>query len=157
MKNIVLSLFLAIFAFAGIANAKNIEKLYFYDLNGKKVSVESFKGKPTVLVFWQVYCHGCKRELPEVSKLAKEYKDKVRFYAVVINTRDILTIEERKREWEFDLPVLISDYKTMVSFRVVGTPTTIVLDKNLKIKARFMGAGKVKALKKVLDRLIKRK
>ncbi len=155
MKNIVLGLILAIFVITGISTAKDIEKLYFYDLNGKKVSVASFKGKPTVLVFWQLHCRGCERELPEVSELAKEYKEKVRFYAVVINTRDILTIEEKKREWGFNLPVLISDYKTMVAFNIFGTPTTIILDKDLKIKGKFIGAGKVNTLKKILDRLTK--
>ncbi|WP_456384179.1 TlpA family protein disulfide reductase [Persephonella sp.] len=154
MKNIILLLLTAILFTGSTALAKKAPNVAFEDLNGNKVYVSQFKGKPTVLVFWQVYCHSCKRELPAVSRLAKEYGDSVRFYAVVIGTRDILLIEEKKMEWGFDLPVLIADYRAKSAFNIFGTPITVILDKDLNIVRKIIGSGKEKILKRTLDKLI---
>jgi len=154
MKNIAVSIFMAMVLLTGVSSGKKAPDVQFENINGGVVKVSDFKGKPTVLVFWQVFCHGCKKELPAVSKLAEKYGDKVRFYAVVLGTRDILLIEEKKREWGFDLPVLIADYKGKSAFGIFGTPITVILDKNLNIVKKLIGAGKEKAIEKTLDRLI---
>ncbi|SNZ07936.1 Thiol-disulfide isomerase or thioredoxin [Persephonella hydrogeniphila] len=154
MKNIIVSITTAILFFSFMSYGKKAPDVYFEDLNGKKVYVEDFKGKPTVLVFWQLYCHSCKKELPEISKLAKEYEGKVRFYAVVIGTRDILQIEEKKREWGFDLPVLIAGYKAKSAFGIFGTPITVVIDKNLDIKGKIIGSRRTFRLKEILDKVV---
>ena len=154
MKNIIIFILSAIFLFSGLSYGKKAPDVYFESLDGKKISIKDLKGKPTVIVFWQIYCHSCKKELPEVSRLSKKYKGKVRFYAAIIGTRDILQIEERKREWGFNLPVIIAGYKPRSAFGIFGTPITIIIDKDLNIVAKIIGSGKTERLKKILDRLI---
>ncbi|WP_457625652.1 TlpA family protein disulfide reductase [Persephonella sp.] len=154
MKNIILSTAAAILLLSFISYGKKAPDVYFEDLSGKKVYVEDFRGKPTVLVFWQLYCHSCKDELPKISKLAKKYKGKVRFYAVVIGTRDILQIEEKKREWGFDMPVLIAGYKAESSFGIFGTPITVVIDRDLEIAGKIIGSKRTHILEKILNKII---
>ena len=154
MKNIIIFILSAIFLSSGFSYGKKAPDVYFESLDGKKISIKDLKGKPTVIVFWQIYCHACKKELPEVSRLSKKYKGKVRFYAAVIGTRDILQIEEKKREWGFDIPVVIAGYKSRSAFGIFGTPITIIIDKDLNISAKIIGSGKTERLKKILDRLI---
>ncbi len=154
MKNIIIFILSAIFLSSGLSYGKKAPDVYFESLDGKKISIKDMKGKPTVIVFWQVYCHSCKKELPEVSELSKRYKGKVRFYAAVIGTRDILQIEEKKREWGFDLPVVIARYKTKSAFGIFGTPITVILDKDLNIITKIIGSGKTEKLKKILDRIL---
>lgn len=154
MKNIIIFVLSAIFLSSGLSYGKKAPDVYFESLDGKKISINDLKGKPTVIVFWQIYCLSCERELPEVSELSKKYRGKVRFYAAVIGTRDILLIEEKKREWGFDLPVVIAGYKTKSAFGIFGTPITVVIDKDLNIVNKIIGSGKTERLKKILDRLV---
>ncbi|MBK3332080.1 TlpA family protein disulfide reductase [Persephonella atlantica] len=152
MINIVAALIVSI-SVAFSSYGKSLENIKFTDTNGRTVYLSQLKGKPVVLVFWQLYCHACKKELPAVSKIAKQYKGKAHFYAVVIGTSDILQIEEKKREWKFDLPVLIADYKVRSEFGIFGTPITVILDKNLKVVRKIIGSGREKSIIKVLKRV----
>ncbi len=153
MINIVAALIVSI-SVAFSSYGKSLENIRFTDTNGRTVYLSQLKGKPVVLVFWQLYCHACKKELPAVSKIAKQYKGKAYFYAVVIGTSDILQIEERKREWKFDLPVLIADYKTKSAFGIFGTPTTVILDKNLNVVKKVIGSDKEEVITKTLRKLV---
>jgi len=39
---------------------------------GAAVSLESFRGRPVVLVFWATWCAACRRELPHLERLQRE-------------------------------------------------------------------------------------
>lgn len=43
------------------------------DLNGKPVSLSSFRGKAVVLNFWASWCAPCRREMPWFISFQKEY------------------------------------------------------------------------------------
>ena len=56
------------------------------DMNGNKVKLSDFLGKPIVLNFWTSWCGYCKREMPDFDRAAKENPN-VAFVMVNI-TRD---------------------------------------------------------------------
>src|SRR5512136_1791045 len=37
-------------------------------LDGKKISLSEFKGKPVLVTFWATWCESCKEELPVLNK-----------------------------------------------------------------------------------------
>ena len=43
------------------------------DLNGKKVSLADYKGKPMMINFWATWCGPCKLETPWLVELSNEY------------------------------------------------------------------------------------
>jgi thiol-disulfide isomerase/thioredoxin len=43
------------------------------DLNGKKVSLDQFKGKIVMLDFWATWCNPCRATMPLLENLQKEY------------------------------------------------------------------------------------
>ncbi len=43
------------------------------DLNGNKVSLSDFKGRPLVVNFWGTYCAPCKIEMPWLEEFSKKY------------------------------------------------------------------------------------
>ncbi len=126
------------------------------DENGTIVKLSALKGNVVVLVFWATTCGVCQKELPEISFLVDEYKNKpVKFYAVVINSDNIQEIKKVKKKWGFDIPVLIGDYETVKNYRIIGTPIIYILRKDLTIGKIFYGHTPIKKLKKYIDKFLK--
>ena len=65
-----------------VAYTKNIKKgedspkFNYPDIHGKNVSLDDFKGKYVYVDVWATWCGPCKREIPFLKKLDKEYKHK---------------------------------------------------------------------------------
>ncbi|MCU0681972.1 MAG: TlpA family protein disulfide reductase [Polyangiaceae bacterium] len=61
-------------------NDRRVPDFELSDLDGKKVSMRSLRGKTVVLNFWTKTCRPCLEEMPSIAELAniwKEDKDKV--------------------------------------------------------------------------------
>ena len=44
------------------------------DLNGREVSLASYRGRPLIINFWATWCGPCKEEIPSLITLAEKYK-----------------------------------------------------------------------------------
>src|SRR5262245_7729685 len=44
------------------------------DMNGQKVDLASFKGRPVLINFWATWCPPCKAEIPWLTEFAEKYK-----------------------------------------------------------------------------------
>ena len=56
-------------------------------LDGKPVALEQFKGKWVMLTFGASWCKPCAKELPAWDKIAPDYKGKVEFVAVDLDSK----------------------------------------------------------------------
>jgi thiol-disulfide isomerase/thioredoxin len=88
------------------------------------------KGKVVLLDFWGVWCGPCKRQIPEIVRLAREYDEKG------LVTIGVHTQVGKENLPEFlaknDLPYPIAvDHgaKTAEAYRVTGYPTITVVDR----------------------------
>jgi len=52
------------------------------DLNGKPVSLSSFKGRPVLVNLWASWCAPCVKEFPSLQRLVERYKGKLVVLAV---------------------------------------------------------------------------
>jgi len=156
MRKFLLVLMLFTFLFTPLyAKGLKAKDFTLLDENGKPVKLSDLKGNVVVLVFWATTCGSCRRELPEISVLQGEYEGKpVKFFAVVVNTEDLDEIKMVKKEWGFDIPVLVADYSVKKDYKVLWTPTIYVIDKDGRIAKIILGSGKLEKLKKTIDKLI---
>src|SRR5690606_92296 len=59
-----------------LLKGKPSPKFAYPDLNGKKVSLDDFKGKLVYIDVWATWCGPCIQEIPALKKLKEDYKNK---------------------------------------------------------------------------------
>ena len=158
IKRYVLLLFLPILFIFSFSFGKGLKPYMFQlrDENGNIVKLEELKGNVVFLIFWSTTCGVCKEELPNISLLAENYKGKpVKFFAVVVNEKDIEKIKEVKEEWGFYIPVLIGNDVIKSKYRIIGTPVIYILRKDLTIGKILYGAYPLTKLEKYIKKFLK--
>ena len=93
-----------------------------------KVNLAS--NKPTVFVFWEVWCPHCRRELPEMETgLWKTYKDKVQVVALTRLTKDKTEADVQKfiDENKLTFPIAKEPGDLAKYFAVSGIPAAAIV------------------------------
>ncbi|MBI5402699.1 MAG: TlpA family protein disulfide reductase [Ignavibacteriae bacterium] len=55
---------------------KNVAPNFTWTENGTKKSLNDYKNKVVFINFWATWCGPCKKEMPDLSKISEELKDK---------------------------------------------------------------------------------
>jgi thiol-disulfide isomerase/thioredoxin len=71
------------------------------NLQGKKVTLADYKGKPLLINFWATWCGPCKLETPWLVELAKDYEPKG-FEILGIDSENDDVTPENKAAWAKD-------------------------------------------------------
>ena len=124
------------------AHSLSLSQVTFENAQGKRLTLADFKGKVVLLNVWATWCPPCVREMPTLDKLQKLLGGKN--FAVVPLSIDKGGIFAVKSFYDDnfigDLPVYVDPTTDVLdTLDVLGTPTTILLDKQGKEIARTMG------------------
>jgi cytochrome c biogenesis protein CcmG, thiol:disulfide interchange protein DsbE len=124
------------------------------DINDQTVSLSSYRGEVVMLNFWGPWCQPCRREVPALESLQKEYKGKL----VVIGAAAFSSneaVELFSRDFSINYPVIYGSYDLMDKYgRISAFPTTIVIDKKGVIVDRLVGARTREQFESILKPLL---
>lgn len=125
----------------------------------KEFSSADARGHILVANVWYASCAPCRKEAPELKKIAEDYADKdVEF--VGINVRDQAgPAQAFEKNYELPYPSLPDlDAKIMYDLRGQvspnAVPSTLVLDDEGRVAARISGAADPSILRSMLDRVL---
>jgi thiol-disulfide isomerase/thioredoxin len=126
-------------------------------LKGDKVSLASTAGNVVVVDFWAQWCEPCKRELPELDKLQKQYGGKVKILTVNIDKqRD--NADKLVRMLGLSLDVLLDPAGSVAAtYDLPKMPSSYVVDKKGVVRFVHEGYedGDINRFKKEIDELVK--
>jgi peroxiredoxin/outer membrane lipoprotein-sorting protein len=122
-----------------LLTGKNAMDFELKDLQGTQVRLSDYRGKIVLLDFWATWCPPCRKELPSIEKLHRQFagKDVV---VLGINDEDSGTVKGFLKKNEYTLPTLMDSKKNV--HRMYGAraiPTVIVIDRNGVIRVHYIG------------------
>lgn len=122
------------------------------DLSGKYYKLSDFKDKVIILDFWATWCPPCRKGIPDLIAIQKEYAN-VQVIGISVDQNPKEVIPDFVKEYKINYPVLIADEAVLNAFGgIQNIPTTFVIDKNGKIISKYVGLVE----KEVFERDIKR-
>ncbi|MDR3688083.1 MAG: redoxin domain-containing protein [Fimbriimonas sp.] len=137
--------------------------------DGKPVTLESRRGKPTLVAFWTFACENCQHNFPAYSRLLSKYREKgVELISVhtpeMAIERKVDEVAKHVTEDQIDYPVLIdNDGSNWKKWHVNMWPSLYVIDRNGIVRyhwfgeLNWQGAGGEKKIGEVLDKVLAEK
>jgi len=117
-----------------------------WEEGGKKVSLADFKGKVLLINFWATWCAPCKKEMPDLSIINTELKDKdFKMYGVNVFFKGNPSIESVLQTIPVTYPILDGNDEVVAAFekamgeKMDGVPMTLIVDKTGKIVETMVG------------------
>ena len=120
---------------------ENFYKLKTKDIYGNKINSKELKGKIIVLNYWFTNCPPCRMEIPELNKIAADYKtdSSIVFIAIALDDADEIAEFIRNNPFTYSL---IADGKYLDnSYKITEYPTNVVLDRDGKVYFHAVGYG----------------
>ncbi len=124
-----------------------------FDMYGKDVSLDSWKGKGVYLNFWSSSCGGCLAEMDTLQALSEKYGGNV--VVVAVNTDpDSVDINALLVKHQITYPVVRDQLKiTQERYKVIGTPTSVTIDSQGRVLDLHQGVRKPADLRDTFVRL----
>jgi len=142
------------FAGNGTREAPTIELLL---LDGQKLQLSSLRGAPVLVTFWATTCAPCRKEVPRLASLQREFGPQgLRVLAVAMAYDPPARVLEFARE--HDLPYTVAfdmDGAAARAFDDVGPiPATFVIDARGRLVFHQLGEFDEKAMRERIEGLL---
>ena len=156
---VALALLTAGVAFASVRTGQRAPEFSLPSLKGSPVALSSLRGKVVLVDFWAQWCEPCKKELPQLDRLAKEYAPKGVVVLAINIDKQRDNAERMVKQLGLSLDVLLDPAGSVAgTYDLPKMPTSFVVDKKgivRYVNEGFDGPKDVDRFKQELDELTK--
>ncbi len=104
--------------------------LSFLSVDGtQRIDLESLRGRPVLLTFWASWCGPCRKELPELQKLAGELESEDLALVTVNMDRTPAMGMKFLERYGIDVPVYLMSRTDLDQLGVESLPTNVLIDR----------------------------
>jgi peroxiredoxin len=122
------------------------------DLEGKPWSLQGLHGKVVLVNFWATWCPPCRKEMPDLEMLYKQFKDQG-LLILAISDEDISKVKPFIAEHNTTYPVLLDPESNVHKLFVVeGIPKSFLYDRDGKLVAEAIDMRTRKQFLEMLSR-----
>ena len=126
------------------------------DTKGKKISLSDFKGKVVIIDFWATWCPPCRRGIPDLIDLQKEYKGKLAIIGVSLDTDSKKDVVPFIKNYGINYPVVYGNAQIVGEYgNIQAIPTSFIIDKDGNIVNKHVGLVPKSKLKEEITSLMK--
>ncbi len=124
-------------------------------LRGDQVDLAALRGKVVLVNFWATWCIPCKQELPDIDAVQRRYAN-AGFTALGVDNRepaDLVAAFAAKTPVTY--PLLLDPGNAVAdAYRLLGLPTSYLIDRDGIVRAIHPGPWSRKALQDAVGRLL---
>ena len=146
-------------ALASVSKGQKAPDFSLPTLKGGRLQLAQLKGKVVLLDFWAQWCEPCKRELPELEKLAKAYAPKGVVIVGVNIDKERANAESLARQLGLSFDVGLDPSGSVAGqYDPPKMPSSFVIDKKGIVRfvnEGFEGASDLARFRQELDELSK--
>jgi thiol-disulfide isomerase/thioredoxin len=122
-------------------------------LENREMTLTSLKGKVVLLDFWATWCPPCREAIPHLVELYQNYKDKgLVVIGMNVDRGEGEVVRRFVKSMGIPYPILLAPEETVRDYGVNALPTTVLVDKEGKIREKIVGFNSSIA-KKVVERV----
>jgi peroxiredoxin len=109
-------------------------------LDGREVSLDDYLGSPVLINFWATWCPPCRAEIPDLEAAYQAHKaDGLVVLGVSVQDKPEI-VDPFIDIMGMTYPIVLdTNAQVMNTYRLLGLPTTIVVDRDGVIVARHSG------------------
>ncbi len=169
-KKLVIIFLLSIFSVTGCQKSAPEDQLQDNNLGGdkvpaftlkntegKNVSLSDFKGKVIVVDFWATWCGPCRRGIPDLISLQKEFKDELVVIGISLDRETVKDVVPFVKKNEINYPIVYGNEEVVNQFGgIQAIPTSFVIDKNGNIVDKHVGLVDKSVYSEKIKELIKK-
>lgn len=127
------------------------------DISGKAVRLSQYQGQVVLLNFWATWCVPCRREIPSLMALYRDYKDRGFVVLGVSVDKEVRLIKPFARAMKMNYPVLIGAGRGEFNEEFgpfIGFPTSVMLKRDGTVCVRHIGLPSRSLLETQIDALL---
>jgi cytochrome c biogenesis protein CcmG/thiol:disulfide interchange protein DsbE len=100
-------------------------------ITGDKISIQTLKGKPTMINLWFTSCAPCISEMPVLNKLKSKYGESVNFISLISDSKE--NVDKFLKKREFNFIHIVAEKYIADQLKITSFPTNIFLDRDGKV------------------------
>lgn len=126
------------------------------DGSGSSLELESLQGRVVLLDFWATWCPPCKKELPELSSMYTEMKDKgVTLVGMTVDQGSKEQVAAAVAPFKLSYPTVLAGEAVQKHFGGIrAVPTKFLLDQKGNVVEKYVGLVSVEKLKADIEKLL---
>lgn len=157
MKKIIGIIFLMI-SLVSFSNSAKAPNFNLKDQYGVVHSLENYKGKVIFLNFWATWCPPCKKEMPDIENIYKEYGENKKDMVILgVNSEKENEVKKFLKDKGYTFPTVIDENsEVMRKYFIQAFPTSFVIDKEGNVYGYVMGGLTKEQIKQVIEEVLKK-
>lgn len=106
----------------------------------KDLKLSDYKGKIVILDFWATWCGPCRRSIPDLVEIQKEYKNDVVVIGISLDTHTIQNVMPFIKEYGINYPVVFGNEKVVMDYgNIEAIPTSFIIDRTGNVVDMYVG------------------
>jgi thiol-disulfide isomerase/thioredoxin len=109
-------------------------------LDGQEITLSKLKGKAVLIDFWATWCGPCRESIPHLIQIYRmNQSNGLEVIGMSLDKGDGDTVRNFAKSMEIPYPIAITSEEVARSYGVTSLPTAIFVDKEGKIRQKFIG------------------
>jgi thiol-disulfide isomerase/thioredoxin len=126
-----------------VENSESSDLAPNFDListDGKNIKLSDFKGKVVIVDFWATWCPPCRKGIPDLIELQKEFKNNLVVIGISLDQDTKSDVVPFIKKYGINYPIVYGTNQVIMDYGSINAiPTSFVINKEGKIVDKHIG------------------